>query len=116
MRCNRPLRLVLVLVVLILLIVLILAVLVILVLVVLVVLILLVIHDCILHIFLYCERAARLICPGIQDLSLALKSRLTSKPLTIAAVIPPAVDFNPPVKTPSSPSLSTASFTPLARQ
>ncbi len=86
------------------------------VLVLIVLLILLVIHNYFLQVYLYCGRAARLICPKIQDLSFALKIRLTTRPLTIAAVIPPAVDFSPPVNTPSNPSLSTASLTPLARQ
>ena len=89
--------------------------LIVLILVVLVVLIL-VIHSCFLQIYLYCGRAARVVYPNIYALSFALKIKLTIKPLTIAAVIPPAVDFKPPVKTPRKPSESTASLTPFARQ
>ena len=56
----------------------------------------------------------KIVCPFTQDLSLALKIKLISNPATIAAVIPPALAFKPPVKIPSTPSLETASLTPLA--
>ena len=59
--------------------------------------------------------AATLAYPLFQDLSLALKIRLQRSPARIAAVIPPAEALRPPVKIPRKPSLSTASFTPLAR-
>ena len=52
-------------------------------------------------------------CPKFQDLSFALKRRLTSKPTIIAAVIPPAVAFSPPVSTPMKPLSAIASLTPL---
>lgn len=106
--------LVLVLLILVLILLILLVLLVVLILVIL--LILLVIHSLYPPLFLYCGRAATLICPKIQALSLALKIRLANSPLMIAAVMPPAVDLSPPVNTPSKPSLSTASFTPLARQ
>lgn len=53
--------------------------------------------------------------PKNQDLSFALKIKLTSSPAVIAAVIPPAVALIPPVNTPRKPSLSIASRTPFAR-
>lgn len=59
--------------------------------------------------------AATLAYPLFQDLSLALKIRLHSSPARIAAVIPPAEAFRPPVKMPRKPSSSTAFLTPLAR-
>ena len=55
-----------------------------------------------------------IVYPYIQDLSRALNIRLTNRPAVIAAVIPPAVAFNPPVKTPIKPSSLTASLTPFA--
>lgn len=57
----------------------------------------------------------KIVYPFTYDLSLALKIKLTNNPATIAAVIPPAVAFSPPVKIPITPSLDIASFTPLAR-
>ncbi len=54
-------------------------------------------------------------CPKNQDLSFALKIKLTSSPAAIAAVIPPAVALMPPVSTPRNPSSSIASLTPFAR-
>lgn len=96
--------------------ILVLLVLILLILLVLVLLILLVIHNYFLQIYLYCGRAARVVCPNIYALSFALKIKLTIRPLIMAAVMPPAVDFSPPVKTPKIPSLCTASFTPFARQ
>ena len=91
-------------------------VLIVLILVLIVLLILLVIHSYFLQIYLYCGLAARVVYPNIYALSFALMIKLTIRPLTIAAVMPPAVDFSPPVKTPRIPSLCTASFTPFARQ
>ena len=66
--------------------------------------------------FVVCGCAATIACPKIQDLSFALKIKLTIRPATIAAVIPPAVAFSPPVSTPKKPSSEIASFTPLARE
>ena len=57
----------------------------------------------------------KVVCPNVQDLSLALNIKLTNRPATIAAVIPPAVAFNPPVKIPSAPDSSMAFLTPVAR-
>ena len=57
----------------------------------------------------------KLVYPYIQDLSRALNIRLTNRPAAIAAVIPPAVAFNPPVKIPITPFVATASLTPFAR-
>ena len=37
-------------------------------------------------------------CPSFQDLSLALKRRLAIRPAKMAAVMPPAEAFSPPVK------------------
>lgn len=54
-------------------------------------------------------------CPKSQDLSFALKIRLTISPAVIAAAMPPAVAFSPPASTPIKPSSLTASRTPLAR-
>ena len=65
-------------------------------------LILLVIHREFLPIFVL-RYAASIVCPKNQDLSLARKIKLTIKPLTMAAVMPPAVAFNPPVNTPRIP-------------
>ena len=82
--------------------------------VLLVVLILvLVIHRKFLR--LYHLGCPKIVCPFAYDLSFALKIKLTNNPVTIAAVIPPAVAFSPPVKIPITPSLDIASFTPLAR-
>lgn len=111
---HGHLAVVLILLITVLVVLLVLIVLVLLILVVL--LILLVIHSYFLQIYLYCGLAARVVCPNIYALSFALKIKLTIRPLTIAAVMPPAVDFSPPVKTPKIPSLCTASFTPFARQ
>ena len=44
-----------------------------------------------------------------------MKIRLTIRPETIATVMPPAVAFRPPVRTPRKPFSATASRTPLAR-
>ncbi len=48
--------------------------------------------------------AAMVAFPGFYDLSLSLKIKLAIKPLTTAAVIPPAVAFRPPVRIPRNPS------------
>ena len=52
----------------------------------------------------FCGLAAYIGCPGFQDLSLALKIRLAKSPAKMAAVIPPAAAFRPPVKMPRNPS------------
>ena len=52
----------------------------------------------------------------MSPLSFGLKIRAANNPKTTAAVIPGAEAVNPPDKTPISPSLSTASRTPLARR
>ena len=90
-----------------------------LVLILLVVLILILVLILIVHFYILrlnnTALAATLAYPLFQDLSLALKIRLQMSPARIAAVIPPAEALRPPVKIPRKPSLSTASFTPLAR-
>ena len=48
----------------------------------------------------YLRKPAVLGYPLFYDLSFALKIRLTTSPKKIAAVIPPAVAFRPPVKIP----------------
>ena len=63
--------------------------------------------------FIHCGNTAVLIFPKIQDLSFALNIMPTSSPAVIAAVIPPAAAFNPPVNTPIKLSESIASFTPF---
>ena len=72
----------------------------------------LVIHSVFLR-FIYCGHSAYLVYPEFQALSLALKRKLASKPAKMAAVMPPAVAFSPPVKMPRKPSCITADFTPL---
>lgn len=52
---------------------------------------------------LSCGLTAELACPAFQDLSLGLKIKLVRRPMTIAAVIPPAAAFSPPVKIPRNP-------------
>lgn len=74
----------------------------------------LVIHSLFLR-FIYCGHSAYLVCPEFQALSLALKRKLASKPAKMAAVMPPAAAFSPPVKIPRKPSCMTADFTPLER-
>ena len=90
-----------------------------LVLILLVVLILILVLILIVHFYILrlnnTALAATLAYPLFQDLSLALKIRLHSSPARIAAVIPPAEAFRPPVKMPRKPSSSTAFLTPLAR-
>ena len=44
------------------------------------------------------------VCPGIYALSFGLNSRLIRSPAVIAAAIPPAVDFRPPINIPRKPS------------
>ena len=56
---------------------------------------------------------AMIVYPFFQDLSFALNMILAINPAIMAAVIPPAVAFNPPVKMPMKPEESTASFTPF---
>ena len=76
-------------------------------------LVVLVVHSKILR-FYICGNAASIGYPKYQDLSFGLNIRLVSSPATIAAVMPPAVAFNPPVSIPRKPCWSTASLTPLA--
>ena len=52
---------------------------------------------------------AEIDCPEIQDLSLGLKRIPASRPKRIAAVIPAAVAFSPPVRMPRAPLSSMAS-------
>ena len=42
-------------------------------------------------------------CPETQDLSLGRKRKLTINPAKMAAAMPPAQDFSPPVRTPRKP-------------
>ena len=51
----------------------------------------------------------------IHDLSSGRKTRALRKPKNTAAAIPPAQAVRPPRRAPRSPSLFTASRTPLAR-
>ena len=74
----------------------------------------LVVHGLFLRNSLFYGDAVMVSYPKSQDLSLALKIKLAIKPEKIAAVIPPAVAFSPPVKIPMKPSLSIASRTPFA--
>ena len=76
--------------------------------VVLGVVLVLVIHCLILQFCIY-GMTAFVVYPTIYDLSLGLKIKLTTRPATMAAVMPPAVAFSPPVNTPSRPSSFTAS-------
>lgn len=48
--------------------------------------------------------AVRIAYPFRQDLSLGLKIKLAASPAAIAAAIPPAQAWNPPVKIPMKPS------------
>ena len=47
--------------------------------------------------------AAKIACPDFQDLSFALKNKLAKSPLKMAAAMPPAEAFRPPVKIPRNP-------------
>lgn len=58
--------------------------------------------------------SAQLVCPDPAYLSRDGKISAASRAKNTAAVIPPAVAFRPPVRTPRSPWVSTASRTPLA--
>ncbi len=71
--------------------------------VVLVLILVLVVHDLFLQCLSY-GLAATIACPDAQDLSLALKRKLAARPARMAAVIPPAEAFSPPVKIPRKPS------------
>ena len=101
---HSHLAVVLILLILALLILVVLVVLVLIILILVILLILLVIHCCFLQFYLYCGFTARVVYPNIYALSFALNIRLTISPNTMAAVMPPAVDFSPPVKTPRRPS------------
>lgn len=85
-----------------------------LVLLVLVLILVLIVHNKYLH-FSCCGIAAELACPKTHVLSLALNKRLAKRPAVMAAAIPPAQAFSPPVKMPRNPSVSMASLTPFAR-
>lgn len=73
----------------------------------------------VIHVFflpkIMCGKTASIDCPDFQDLSLALKISPTNKPNTMAAAMPPAQAFRPPVKMPRNPWASTASLTPFER-
>ena len=75
----------------------------------------LVIHSNATSVLYLCGMTAEIAYPEFQDLSFALKIRLASRPAVMAAAIPPAVAFRPPVSTPRNPLSFTASFTPFAR-
>ena len=60
------------------------------------------------------KNPAEIDCPEIQDLSLGLKRIPASRTKMIAAVIPAAVAFRPPVRMPRAPLSSMASLTPFA--
>lgn len=60
--------------------------------------------------------SAQLVCPDPAYLSRDGKISAASRAKNTAAVIPPAVAFRPPVRTPRSPWVSTASRTPLANR
>ncbi len=68
---------------------------------VLLLILILIIHACFLRIY-FCVSAV-VACPRFYDLFFALKIKLTNSPATIAAVIPPAQAFSPPVKIPINP-------------
>ena len=63
----------------------------------------LVIHSYFLQIFLT-DESATVVYPKTYALSFALKRKLAINPALIAAVIPPADAFSPPVKIPRKPS------------
>ena len=75
----------------------------------------LLVHDKYLSLFL-CGIAVVIVFTKYQDLSLSLKMMETIRPERIAAVIPPALAFSPPVRIPMTPSASIASRTPFAIQ
>ena len=75
----------------------------------------LLVHDKYLSLFL-CGIAVVIVFTKYQDLSLSLKMMETIRPERIAAVIPPALAFSPPVRIPMTPSASMASRTPFAIQ
>ena len=82
---------------------------------VLVLVLILLVHDKYLSLFL-CGIAVVIVFTKYQDLSLSLKMMETIRPERIAAVIPPALAFSPPVRIPMTPSASMASRTPFAIQ
>lgn len=81
---------------------------------ILILVLILVIHGGFLQNYIY-GLAAILACPVFQALSFGLKRMLARSPAAMAAVIPPAADFIPPVNIPRNPSCWTASLTPFAR-
>ena len=82
---------------------------------VLVLVLILIVHDKYLSLFL-CGIAVVIVFTKYQDLSLSLKMMETIRPERIAAVIPPALAFSPPVRIPMTPSASMVSRTPFAIQ
>lgn len=70
---------------------------------ILVLVLVLVIHSSLPPI-LICGYAAMVACPKDQDLSFALKRSPAISPAKMAAVMPPAAAFSPPVKIPRNPS------------
>ena len=65
-------------------------------------LVVLAVHSKILR-FYICGNAASIAFPEYQDLSFGLNIRLVRRPATIAAVMPPAAAFSPPVRIPRKP-------------
>ena len=63
----------------------------------------LVVHFCSSECLVEAAVPLRLAYPVFQHLSLSLKIRLTRSPAKMAAVMPPAVAFRPPVKIPGKP-------------
>ena len=82
---------------------------------VLILVLILLVHDKYLSLFL-CGIAVVIVFTKYQDLSLSLKMMETIRPERIAAVIPPALAFSPPVRIPMTPSASMASRIPFAIQ
>ena len=83
-----------------------------LILIIILILVLIVVHDYFLQSF-NLRHSATVVCPKFYALSRALNMKLIRSPAVIAAVMPPAAAFKPPVSTPISPSCCTASFTPF---
>lgn len=71
--------------------------------IVLILVLVLVVHFCSSEYLVEAAVPLRLAYPVFQHLSLSLKIRLTRSPEKMAAVMPPAVAFRPPVKIPGKP-------------